>query len=177
VIQEIPFTATNLDFSSLVMPPDLLRNRYTLCGNMVLQSPHYRLIEELAHGTLTFDSEYITRATLGTLDARVPGKPALEYLASKHQLRREELFSDKRIEIFVTEVVIKEKRVYVIADGKHRAALVAYYNRPESLHLRVISNEFCQDPFFRSVYGFMLSKDPQGYSINQEMIKALQNAS
>jgi len=175
VIQDIPFVSANIIFPNLIMGADLLQNRYTLCGRSVLQSPHYRLIEEIVTGTLTADSEYVARSRMGTLDARLPSDIALDSLIQKCQRRQAELFSGKMMSIFVIKIILGGKPAYVIADGKHRAALVAYYNRPESLLLRVISNEYVREPFFSDIYSYTLEMSPEEYSINQDMIKALRN--
>lgn len=177
VIQTIPFVTADISFSDLVMPPDLLQNRYTLCGQSVTRSPHYRLIEEICMGVLTLDSEYIMRSKTGTLDARLPTNPTLEFLIHKCQTRQAEMFSGKTMTIFVTKVTLRDKLAYVIADGKHRAALAAYHNKPESLLMQVISKEFVRDRFFSKVYSHTLNMDPAEYSINQEMIKMLKDMS
>jgi len=177
VIQEVPFTSTGLHFSELVIPLDLLRNRYTSCGRALLQSAHFRLMEEIENGTLTPDSEYISRCKLGTLDARLPFSPELEYLTRRYQLQKEELLQGKTVTIFVIQASLRDKPTYIIADGKHRAALVAYLDRPELLRIRLLSNAFAQDPFFQQVYSYTLGLDPREYSINQEMIKVILNES
>lgn len=173
VLQDLPFSQANITFADLVMPPDLLRNQHTHCSKPILQSPHYQLIKELAQETLTPNSVYITLAASGTLDARLPQSAKLSYLYNTFQTRQTELWQGKTLVIYVTPIILHEKLVYVIADGKHRAALCAYYKRPESLFLRVISNEFVKDPFFNEVYSYTLKMTPTEYSINQEMIKMI----
>lgn len=175
VIHDIPFVSAGISFSDLLMPPDLLRDRYTICGQSVLRSPHYHLIEEIVSKTLTPNSEYVARCRMGTLDARLPADLSLEFLMQKYQAQRAELDGGEMAMVFVVEATLKGKTSYIIVDGKHRAALVAVDQRPESLLLRVVSNEFARDPFFRKVYSYTLRMDPAEYSINQEMIKVLQN--
>lgn len=48
---------------------------------------------------------------------------------------------------------------------------VAYFDRPESLHLRLVSNAFAQHPFFQQIFSYTLGLDSRQYSINQETIK------
>ncbi|MCG2659189.1 MAG: hypothetical protein L6437_02955 [Kiritimatiellae bacterium] len=175
VIHEIPFVSAGISFSDLLAPPDLLRDRYTTCGQSVLRSPYYQLINEIFSGTLKPNSEYLTRCRKGTLDARLPSDPSLEFLMQKFQMQQAALLSGKVITIFVVKATLRGNSAYVIADGKHRAALVAAYNRPESLLMRVISTDFVRDSFFSKVYSYTLRMDPAEYSINQGMIKVLQN--
>lgn len=175
VVEEISFGATDLASSDLLLGPDYLRNCHTLCGRTILRSPHYALIAEIEEGRLTATSEYMQRCRTGTIDARAGHHPTLKFLMQKHRLRKDELFADQRMEIYVSVVTFRGKPVYVIADGKHRAALAAYYNRMESVHLRVISNEVFQVPFFRRMDIFTLTCSSQEYSVNQEMIEARRN--
>lgn len=173
IIQTVPFLSANISFSDLVMPPDLLKNAYTQCGQPLTQSAHYKLIEEICTETLTLNSEYIVRSKMGTLDARLPTNPSLEALTHKCQTRQSELFGGKLMKIFVIKVMLKDKPAYVIADGKHRATLVAYHNQPQSLLLQIISAGFIRDHFFNQIYSYTLNMNPIEYSRNQEMIKQM----
>jgi len=173
IIQTVPFLSASISFSDLVMPPDLLKNAYTQCTQPVTQSAHYKLIEEICTETLTSNSEYIARSKMGTLDARLPTNPSLETLIHKCQTSQSELFGGKLMEIFVIKVMLEDRPAYVIADGKHRAALVAYHNQPQSLLLQVISAGFIRDHFFNQIYSYTLNMNPIEYSRNQEMIKQM----
>lgn len=177
VIRELPFTSAGLCLSDLVMPLDLLRNRYTLCGTALPQSAHFRLMEEIENGTLTSDSEYVSRCKMGTLDARLPSNLEPEFLIRQYQLRKEKLVRNGVTTISVIKVSLKGKPTYIIADGKHRAALVAYLGRLDSLRIRLLSNKFAQEPFFQQVFSYALSLGSGEYSINQEMIRAILNES
>lgn len=175
VTHDIPYESAEIRFADLVLPPDLLRNRYTLCGKSILDSPHYHLIDAIARGRLTSEHEYLTRVMMGTLDARLPKKTTVEFLLHKFQARQAELLRGDTVTIYVIKMTFQDRPVYVIADGKHRAAMVAYFNFPELLHLRVISGDFAKEPFFSNVYSYTLNMNQTEYSINQEMIKACQN--
>ena len=177
VIRDMPFAASGISFSDLLMPPDLLRNRYTVCGQSVFQSPHYHLIEQIVAGKLKPDSDYLNRRRTGTLDARLPADLPLEFLMRKYQLRWADMDRGAAVSIFAVEAKVMNKTAYIIVDGKHRAALIAVYQRPESLLLRVISSQFVRDPFFHKVYSYMLKMDPAEFSINQGMIRVLRNES
>jgi hypothetical protein len=175
LVREVPFTETGASFSELLLPPDLLRNRYTTSGQSILCSPHNHLFKQIIANALTEENDYLLRTRKGTLDARLPFSPSLPYMMQRFNLQREALFSKKSIVVHVVKSLWQNKPVYVIFDGKHRAALAAAFERPESLLLRVIANDVIMDPFFRRVYAYTLRRDPVEYSINQEMIRALQN--
>ena len=176
-IGEVTFASTGYPWSALVMTPDLLRDRYTLCGRGLPQSPHFRLMEEIESGTLGPDSEYVSRCRTGTLDGRLPFEPNLDHLIQTCRYRKEELSDNTVFTISAIRVAPRGKPKYVIVNGKHRAALVAYLDRPESLHIQLLSNGFAQHPFFQRVYSRTLRLDPRDYSVNQQMIRAIQNES
>ncbi|MDI6827164.1 MAG: hypothetical protein QME62_01625 [Armatimonadota bacterium] len=175
VFDEMPFSSTSLELSDLLLSTDFLRDRYTLCGVDLLQSPHFRLMQEMATGTLTHESEYVLRCQSGTLDSRLPFDPDLSQLRKYYNLRLEELKERKRFYIYVRQVTLNGRIVCLIADGKHRAALAAYLERTKCLYLRYVSSEVNNEPFFRQVFDRVLTLDPQEYSINQMMIRAIQH--
>ncbi|NIM96334.1 MAG: hypothetical protein GTO18_21765 [Anaerolineales bacterium] len=173
VIQEVPFQSLGISFSDLVLPPDLLRDRYTLCGMALPLSPHFQLMEEIDTGTLAMGSEYMSRCKMGTLDARLPSNPRMTDLTQQYWRQKKEMIQHETVTISVIKVSLGSRQKYVIADGKHRAAMVAYFDRPEYLHLRLLSNAFTQDPFFQHVYSYTLGLDSHEYSINQDVIRAI----
>lgn len=173
VIQEVSFKSLDLRFSELVMPPDLLRDSYTLCGMALPLSPHFQLMEEIDTGTLEMGSEYIARRKMGTLDAQLPFNPDTGDLIRQYWRRKKELIRRKTVTISVIKVSLEGEEKYVIADGKHRGATVAYLDCPEYLYLRVLSKAFTQDPFFQHVYSFTLGLDSHEYSINQDLIRVI----
>lgn len=173
VIQEIPFSSSGLRFSDLVFPPDLLRDRYTLCGIGVPQSPHFGLMEDIEKGTPGDECAYMSRRKNGTLDARLPAEGGFGYITQRYWLRKRELLLNGAGQISVIRVSVRDEPKYVIEDGKHRAAMAAYLGRPDCLHLRLLSNAFTQDPFFQQVFSYTLGLDSGEYSINQEVIRAI----
>jgi hypothetical protein len=165
----------SITFSNLLLPPDLLKNKYTLCGRELLQSPHFRLMKAIGDGIFDSENEYVLRYKQGTLDARLPERLDPEQLVQKYQQRRNEL---KRVGVFtihVVEVLLENKPSYIIVDGKHRAAMIASLGSPESLRLRLVSKNYSNEFFFKEVYTYCLNSDPGEYSINQQIIKAIIN--
>lgn len=175
VENEIKFEQGVNDLRDLVLATDLLRNRHTLCGMSLVDTPYYQLMEELGNNCLREDSEYIVRCRAGALDSRPPLKVKVAALQECYKKRVQQLAGGWIPFIYVRSVVWKGKRVYAIEDGKHRAALAAYLGCPDRLVLRILSRNILNEPFFSSVYGHVLGLDPSEYSINQEMIRAIQD--
>lgn len=173
VEREVHFDASVHDLRDLVLATDLLRDRYTLCGQSILETPYYTLMAELANGCVSSDSDYVIRCRLGRLDSRPPLEPDLGRLQDCYEKRMSELADGRRFYIYVRCVKWRGRPVFAIADGKHRAALAAYLGCPERLVLRVVSRDVLEEPFFKNVYEYVLRLDPREYSINQEMIKAI----
>ena len=173
VEEEFSFESSGLSLHDFVLPPDLLRDKYTSCGHIITESVHLELMKDLAQNELTRDSNYISRARNGTLDARMPFECKLEFLRGTFGARVKALQEGELFTIYVLRVLFREKCQYVIADGKHRTALVAYFQKPQALRIRLISSSFAQELFFRKIYSHVLRLNPTEYSINQEMIKAI----
>lgn len=177
VIREAPMPMLDLGFKDLVLPPDLLRDRYTLCGHSINKSPHFSLMRDISNGQLTETSTYVQRLLNGTLDVRLPRRRlSLSRLHRKFQVRQAEL---ARGEAFVIYAIglrnNKSKEEFAIVDGKHRAAMIAYYDRPDLISIREVSNEFVNTEFFDYIYSNLLRLNPSEYSINQAMIRAIQS--
>ena len=173
VIRKISLTSLSVSFSSLLLPPDLLRNQNTLCGVRLPHSPHFHLMAAIESSKSIRESEYLQRCQRGTIDARLPAKRNLNSLVRRYHIQRAELCETGTSTISVIQVSWHGEPVYVIADGKHRAALAACLNRPESICLQLLSADFAQDAFFQTVYSFVLNLDAHDYSINQQMIRTI----
>ena len=173
VVDALPLSDCPGGLSRLLMPPDLLRNQFTMCGTPVTESPHFGLMQAIESGTLTESVDYVRRMRKGMLDARPPAETPLERLAGSYQQRKDGLAASHVFEIFVIRMTWRGEPSYVIADGKHRAAVAAALNRPESLFLHVISRDFAERPFFQFVYGRVLDTKSPDYTINQDMIKEI----
>jgi hypothetical protein len=173
--ERLDFLTANLTWADLVLPPDLLKNPFTSCGKSVLESPHYELMAALGRGAAPL--AYMERVRAGTLDGRLPGSASAAFVKRQYQSRLEEVTRNGTVTVWVTPVRWRDECRYMIVDGKHRAALLAQLNRPESLTLQVVTNGFAQDPFFESIYSYVLKLDSPDYSINQEMIQAIRDES
>jgi len=173
---EFAFTEAELTFADLLLSPDLLKNDYTLCGQAITTSPHYRLMEEIGAGTLTLKSDYAQRQQTGTLDARQPHPADLTNLSQKYAAQKEKLIQNGIINICAVPVNL-HKTQYVILDGKHRAALVAQLHQPHALRISRLSKAFVREAFFHQLYAYTLRQTPSVYSSNQNLIRAIYNES
>jgi hypothetical protein len=173
VVDALPLSGCPGGFSRLLMPPDLLRNQFTLCGKPIIESPHFGLMQAIEAGTLAEDVEYARRMRKGTLDARPPARTRLERLAESYRQCKDDLAANHVLEILVIRMIWRGESAYVIADGKHRAAVAAALNKPESVSLQVISRDFALHPFFEFLYGRVLDLKSADYTINQDMIKEI----
>lgn len=177
VIREEPFATSSITFSDLIFPPDLLCNYYTLCGTVLDQSPHFRLMDAYFSGRELADTDYMFRCHKGTLDVRLPIYPQMGQLMQKMQLRREEILKGLQAPIYLMNIRWQDRSMYIVLDGKHRAAMATYLNHPGYLCVRTVSNAFVQHPYFHKNYSYVLRLNSQKYSINQEMIAAIFDAS
>lgn len=164
-----------IQFSDLILTPDLLLNRHTFGVSEIAKSPHFRLMQEIVSDTLSETSEYVELSRSGRLDPRSPCAVEIDRLIKTYAERKEELKQVGFFAIHVLKVVIDGEVKYIILDGKHRAAMLAHLNQPQSLYLRITSGTYAQHPFFHKVYSYMLSRDPGEYSINQKIIRAILN--
>ncbi len=169
-----PFSLPSyMSFSDFVMPPDLLRNEHTFCGQSILKSPHFHLMKTLAENKQIEHTAYVLKAQNGMLDARLPNNCNVDFLKKRYLQRIENLQIEGFLTVFVIEIPSKKRNTYVIADGKHRLALLACLNYPQLLRIQLLSNKFTEEPFFQKIYSYMLNLNSEHYSINQKMIKAI----
>jgi hypothetical protein len=153
------------------MPPDGLKDRYAWAGKSIVDSPHYRLMRDLDTGSLAMSSEYVQLCLTGTLDARRPFGPKLQRLRRIFTERMDELSHGQPIDIFVYQPAGTDK--LIIVDGKHRAALAAYFEVAHTIRLNFISSDPFRHPFFLGFYEQVLSASSQDYSINQNLIRLM----
>lgn len=177
VIRETPFTSSGVSFADLLLPPDMLKDSHASCAMSLLESPHFRMIQEIMAGTLHAGSEYLWRCAMGTLDNRPPLVFSVNFLLDRHRLFYRDLQEGKKMYVYVVKIMLEDKKAFVIVDGKHRAAAAVAYGRPDSLLLRVVSGTFFEDRFFQRLYGYTLKKSPLEYSKNQKLIRVLQHES
>lgn len=177
VTREIPLTSSGVLFADLLLPPDMLKDCHTSCTKPLPESPHFRMIQEIMAGKLHAGSEYLWRCARGTLDNRPPLAFSVNFLLERHRLFCRDLQEGKKMYVYAVKIMLEDKKVFVIVDGKHRTAAAAAYGRPDSLLLRVVSGTFIEDRFFQRLYGYTLKKNPMEYSKNQKLIRVLQHES
>ena len=167
--------SSSVTFLNLLLPPDLLKNQYTLCGKALLYSPHLQFMKAMGDGVSDMENEYVLRYQRGTLDARLPEKFDMERMVQKYRERRNELKKVGAFTVYVVEVWLKNEPGYVILDGKHRAAMIASLECSELLRVCLVSKIYANDFFFKEIYTYCLNSDPGEYYINQQVIKAITN--
>lgn len=113
-----------LPAETLLCPIDGLTDDLTLLGTPVVQSPTYAFLHALEYGEPFFDTAYIRRYVLGTLDQRWPRN--VRYL---HPPEFWSIYAKRRAQVLAgtyapVRVFCVQGRYYVL-NGKHRAALCA----------------------------------------------------
>ena len=123
--------------NDLYLGVDLLCDDYTLLECPLMQSPHYFFMRAIKEGKPISETDYIKRMKSGTLDARV-GAYIKNYqkFYDKYALREGEAESDNYPPVLIYQIGGK-KYIY---DGKHRAALLAYKERP--IRCQLVDNNF-----------------------------------
>lgn len=125
-----------IDPSSLLLSIDYLKDSYTLLGCNIQDSPHYKLMGALDKGENIQKTEYMIRFGKGTLDARYPHHVKdFSFFYDKYNTMKKKLEENAVDSI----VVFKVGDDYYIKDGKHRAALCAYFKKP--IMCKVLDNQ------------------------------------
>lgn len=153
----------------LFMGFDALKDKYSLVGVCVTESPHRTLMEALDGGEDIRKTEYCIRQKKGTLDSRSSAavkKSTVKGFKDKFCRRREEVLADSYAPVQVYRLGEK----YFIADGKHRAAMCAHLGK--KVKCVEISSDFLLDSFRMWMYGKM-KKKPKDYSRNISMFEKL----
>ncbi len=121
-----------LEPSELYLGLDYLKDKYTLLGREIRQSPHYLFMKAIQNKMDLSQTDYIRRYESGTLDWRigVPKHRSFKYYYTKYQEREKEL--NNRVS---PVLVYKIDNNYYVFDGKHRAALCALNNIPIACQL------------------------------------------
>lgn len=147
----------SVEASDLHLSTDRLKDRYTLLGRPVTQSPHYDLMQKLEKGIDIRESEYMKRLVVGALDARDPVKIGQAFIELMHRKFEEEYERLKTGECEPVKVAKVGGRLY-ISDGKHRAALCALLGlAPRCVDVSTV----VLDSFNWWVYRKMLKKPSQ----------------
>jgi hypothetical protein len=174
VVRTVERVPDAFSWDDLLISPDLLRDPFTHTGKPITRSPHFRLMQEIRDGRLGPDSEYIGLCAAGTLDARRGFAADPTALTRQFHGRAKELAARGEAAIHVFGPRQHEGReVYVIADGKHRAAQAALSMDTACLRLQVLADEVLAHPVFRKAYGAVMAGEASSFSINQKMVKLL----
>ena len=133
-----------LSSEELFLGPDLLKNKYTLLGCNIKESPHYSLMKDLLNNQDIENSAYIKRRELGTIDARIGTRQKLPLNIYKERFakRYQEIIN----QTYSPVLVYKVGKKYFIYDGKHRAALCTALNMP--IRCKDISVEYSPSQSF-----------------------------
>jgi len=130
---------------------DRLKDKFTLTGLRITDSPYYSLMGTLNDKKSINDTEYIHRLRDGLLDYRQPvviNSKITGYIREKFIETEEKI----KTRSFPSIKVINISGNYYIADGKHRSALCALHNiQPYCVDVSPI----IFDKFFKRVYCIM----------------------
>lgn len=152
--------------SDLFLSIDFLKDEYTLLGCNLINSPHYGFMEALSKGEDIKKTDYIKRYIKGTLDGRYPHTASnIPFFCEKFETMKKKVESGDIAPISVYKVGEK----YYIKDGKHRAALCAYYNKP--IMCKILDNSSMVGTIGRIVAGLIGSNDD--YSKHIELYNQL----
>ena len=109
--------------SQLFLGPDFLKDKYSLLGHSITESPHVGFFEALMNGKSIAETDYIRRFLDGTLDWRSASVMPKDKLIFKKKF--EQSLSEIKTGNYSPAVVYLQGGKYYIYDGKHRAALCA----------------------------------------------------
>jgi hypothetical protein len=166
----------SFSWDDLLLPPDLLRDEFTHCGEPITHSPHFRLMQEMREGRPDAGSEYIRLCASGTLDARRAFAVDVAALSREFRAREEAFAARGETDVYVFGARRRGGRdVYVIADGKHRAAQAALSGDLRALRLRVVSDDVLAHPFFRKIYDAVMAGSDESFSANRRMVRLLRH--
>lgn len=161
-------------WEDLVLPPDLLRDEYTHAGSPITHSPHFRLMQELRDNVPGKGAAYARLCRAGTLDARRGFDVDIDALSATFRDRAAAIARSGEIDVVVFPPRRLENRdVYVIADGKHRAALGAVIGDTRPLRLHIVSEDVLAHSFFRKTYDAVMSASKKRFAVNQRMVELL----
>ena len=116
------------DAEDLLIGFDGLKDKYTLLGKPITDSPHMQFVELLKNNQKILDSEYMHRLQSGTLDLRQRKKISASKMKEFYTyFYRNSADIDNGSNKPIRVVCIGEK--LYIADGKHRAAMCGLENK------------------------------------------------
>lgn len=123
--------------SQLFLGPDFLKDKYTLLGRCITDSPHIGFVSALMNNEPIEDTEYIQRFLNGTLDWRSPTIMPKDKMCFYNKF--EHSLSEIQSGEYTPVTVYLQGGKYYIYDGKHRAALCALLGK--GVRCKVVGNE------------------------------------
>lgn len=149
---------------SLFLGPDFLKDGFTLLNCRLLDSPHFSFIETVNKRANMLSSEYYERYITGTLDWRhcqLKSKRMAKFFEKNEKSKKEiEMGNYKPVVVYYWK-----NRCYIY-DGKHRAALCAFMNKP--IRCMVVPASVALDGVWARL--FYIVKESELYSIHNEFI-------
>lgn len=152
--------------SQLFLGPDFLKNKYTLLGRCITESPHIGFVSALMKNEPIEDTEYIRRFLNGTLDWRSPTIMPKDRMCFRKKFERS--LSEIKSGEYPPAVVYLQGGRYYIYDGKHRAALCALLGRP--VRCMVVENGIVHTNVWN--YMFQLIDGKEEYQLHNDFHKA-----
>lgn len=159
IIEKVEVNADNL-----FLGPDFLKDKYSLLGVNIQNSPHYSFMKALHDGENIEETDYVRRWLSGTLDWRrkMPLGRQVERWKSMYEQRIYEIENDRVADVLVYNVSGR----YFIYDGKHKAALSALMGK--KIKCSVIS-ETCVFSYY-SRYMLDLVSERREYSKHMQFL-------
>lgn len=109
--------------SVLYLGPDYLKDKYTLLGIPLLESPHYKFMNAIEKNESLEDTEYFMRYRDAMLDWRLWQSPKCNVKLYNSRFKKSIEIINK--EMYSPVIVYKVNDKYYIYDGKHRASMCA----------------------------------------------------
>ena len=143
-----------MDSAQLLLGPDFLKDRYTLLGTSLADSPHYALVKTIAEGGCIEDTDYFHRFRSATLDWRLWqfSRCNSSRFVKSFEKSKSDILNDKYAPVIIYKV---GKKNYVF-DGKHRAAMCLLYGR------QVKCIEVDNSVAYRGVFHFLFEMTVKG---------------
>lgn len=146
---------------------DALKDEYSLVGVNIQRSPHYYLMGAIDNDEDIKQTDYCKRYENGTLDSR-----SAAVISENTLFNLKKIFKDRKKQIieesYTPVQVYTIEGKYYIADGKHRAALCTYLNKP--VKCVDIGTVFLKDSFRQWMYRKMC-KNSSKYKKNLSLFK------
>jgi len=147
-------TNCEMNPAQLLLGPDFLKDKYTLLGTSLADSPHYSLVKTIAEGGRIEDTDYFLRFKSATLDWRLWqfSRCNSSRFIKSFEKSKSEILDDKYAPVIVYRV--RDKK-YVF-DGKHRAAMCLLYG------YQVKCIEVDNNVAYRGVFHFLFEMTSKG---------------